>query len=70
MNGFTDHGLDESAFGEKKGFSEGIRSFDAFRKTPSAHIPYRKDAFCDGDPPFYTMHAQLLYRRHHPKSSS
>lgn len=33
MNGFVDHGLDESAFGEKKGFSEGIRSFDAFRKT-------------------------------------
>lgn len=32
MNGFVDHGLDESAFGEKKGFSEGIRSFDAFRK--------------------------------------
>lgn len=31
MNGFTDHGLDESAFGEKKGLSEGIRSFDAFR---------------------------------------
>ena len=33
MNGFADHGLDENAFGEKKGFSEGIRSFDAFRKT-------------------------------------
>ncbi|KAK4691178.1 hypothetical protein P7C71_g5770, partial [Lecanoromycetidae sp. Uapishka_2] len=33
MNGFGDHGLDESAFGEKKGFSEGIRSFDAFPKT-------------------------------------
>ena len=32
MNGFVDHGLDENAFGEKKGFSEGIRSFDAFRK--------------------------------------
>ncbi len=38
MNGFTDHGLDESAFGEKKGFSEGIRSFDAFRKTRPAHL--------------------------------
>ncbi len=34
MNGFADHGLDENAFGEKKGFSEGIRSFDAFRKIP------------------------------------
>ena len=32
MNGFADHGLDENAFAEKKGFSEGIRSFDAFRK--------------------------------------
>ena len=32
MNGFADHGLDESAFSEKKGLSEGIRSFDAFRK--------------------------------------
>ena len=32
MNGFADHGLDENAFGEKKGFSEGIKSFDAFRK--------------------------------------
>lgn len=36
MNGFGDHGLDESAFGEKKGLSEGIRSFDAFRKTHAA----------------------------------
>ena len=35
MNGFADHGLDENAFAEKKGFSEGIRSFDAFRKTPT-----------------------------------
>lgn len=33
MNGFADHGLDEGAFGEKKGLSEGIRSFDAFRKS-------------------------------------
>lgn len=32
MNGFADHGLDEAAFGEKKGFSEGLRTFDAFRK--------------------------------------
>lgn len=31
MNGFADHGLDEAAFGEKKGFSEGLRTFDAFR---------------------------------------
>ena len=31
MNGFADHGLDEGAFGEKKGFSEGLRTFDAFR---------------------------------------
>ncbi|KAL2051364.1 hypothetical protein ABVK25_008416 [Lepraria finkii] len=33
MNGFADHGLDESAFSEKKGLSDGIRSFDAFPKT-------------------------------------
>lgn len=32
MNGFADHGLDEAAFGEKKGFTEGLRTFDAFRK--------------------------------------
>lgn len=33
MNGFADHGLDEAAFGEKKGFTEGLRTFDAFPKT-------------------------------------
>ncbi|KAA6407732.1 MAG: COPII-coated vesicle [Lasallia pustulata] len=33
MNGFADHGLDESAFGEKGGFTEGLRTFDAFPKT-------------------------------------
>lgn len=34
MNGFADHGLDESAFGEKRGgFRENIRTFDAFRKS-------------------------------------
>ncbi|KAI4183309.1 MAG: hypothetical protein L6R41_005466 [Letrouitia leprolyta] len=34
MNGFADHGLDESAFGERKGgFRENIRTFDAFPKT-------------------------------------
>ncbi|KAF6221211.1 hypothetical protein HO133_002066 [Letharia lupina] len=33
MNGFADHNLDEGAFGEKKGFSEGLRTFDAFPKT-------------------------------------
>lgn len=32
MNGFADHGLDEAAFGEKSGFTEGLRTFDAFRK--------------------------------------
>lgn len=33
MNGFADHGLDESAFGDKTGgFRENIRTFDAFRK--------------------------------------
>lgn len=31
MNGFADQGLDEGAFGEKKGLSEGLRTFDAFR---------------------------------------
>ena len=41
MNGFADHGLDESAFSEKKGLSEGIRSFDAFRKSsPSSALSY------------------------------
>ena len=36
MNGFADHGLDEGAFGEKKGFSEGLRTFDAFRMSSIA----------------------------------
>ena len=30
MNGFSDHGLDEDAFGEKKG--NLVQAFDAFRK--------------------------------------
>jgi hypothetical protein len=30
MNGFTQHGLDEDAFGEKKG--NIVQAFDAFRK--------------------------------------
>jgi hypothetical protein len=30
MNGFADHGLDETAFGEKKG--NIVQAFDAFRK--------------------------------------
>ena len=33
MNGFADHGLDEGAFGEAKGFS-AVKAFDAFRKSP------------------------------------
>ncbi|MCJ1243241.1 hypothetical protein MMC30_000438 [Trapelia coarctata] len=33
MNGFANHGLDEAAFGEKSGFTEGLRTFDAFPKT-------------------------------------
>ena len=32
MNGFVDHGLDEAAFGEKGGFTNNLRTFDAFRK--------------------------------------
>lgn len=36
MNGFADHGLDEGAFGEKKGFSEAFRTFDAFRRSYAA----------------------------------
>lgn len=31
MNGFADHGLDESAFGESKAFS-AVKAFDAFRE--------------------------------------
>lgn len=38
MNGFADHGLDESAFREKIGLSEGIRSFDAFRKSSLSSV--------------------------------
>ena len=32
MNGFAANGLDEASFGEKKGLSEGLRTFDAFRE--------------------------------------
>ena len=32
MNGFPDHGLDQAAFGEKGGFTQGLRTFDAFRE--------------------------------------
>ncbi len=35
MNGFADRGLDEASFGDKKGISEGLRTFDAFRKHSS-----------------------------------
>ena len=38
MNGFAAHGLDEDAFGEKKGLSSGIRSFDAFRMAFLVHV--------------------------------
>lgn len=31
MNGFANHGLDESAFDEK-GTTGGLKTFDAFRK--------------------------------------
>lgn len=31
MNSYADHGLDEDAFGEKRGGS-GLRTFDAFRE--------------------------------------
>lgn len=36
MNGFVDQGLDEGAFGEKKGLSEELRTFDAFRELLSS----------------------------------
>lgn len=32
MNGFANHGLDEDAFGEKRG--NIVQAFDAFRKFP------------------------------------
>ena len=36
MNGFASHdGLDEAAFGEKDGSSTVLKTFDAFRETPS-----------------------------------
>lgn len=31
MNGFSTHGLDEDAFGEKTSGGAGLRTFDAFR---------------------------------------
>ena len=41
MNGFAEHGLDEDAFGEKKGSI--VQAFDAFRKSyflEYLHFPY------------------------------
>jgi hypothetical protein len=41
MNGFAEHGLDEDAFGEKKG--NIVQAFDAFRKfcfLKYLHWPY------------------------------
>jgi hypothetical protein len=43
MNGFADHGLDEAAFGDKSGFTEGLRTFDAFRKLAQL-LQYRSPA--------------------------
>lgn len=40
MNGFADQGLDEGAFGEKKGLSEGLRTFDAFREFLSSSFNF------------------------------
>lgn len=48
MNGFADQGMDEGAFGEKKGLSEGLRTFDAFRELLSSfnsHPRYSRPAF-------------------------
>lgn len=36
MNGFKDHGLDESAFGETKGLN-AVKAFDAFPKTKPSY---------------------------------
>ncbi|KAI9880512.1 MAG: hypothetical protein M1830_002552 [Pleopsidium flavum] len=43
MNGFADHGLDESSFGEKTSFTDGLRTFDAFPKTKTTYsLPSRR----------------------------
>ncbi|MCJ1376281.1 hypothetical protein MMC20_007523 [Loxospora ochrophaea] len=38
MNGFADHGLDESAFAEKQGLGDSLRTFDAFPKTKATYV--------------------------------
>ena len=38
MNGFASHGLDEDAFGEKRG--NIVQAFDAFREFPCNYFPY------------------------------
>lgn len=48
MNGFADHGLDESVFGEKKGFSDGLRTFDAFRESSVPQLCLLNKRFSDG----------------------
>lgn len=40
MNGFADHGLDESAFGEKASLGSGLRTFDAFRESLLAQLAF------------------------------
>ena len=40
MNGFASHGLDEAAFGDKGGFSSGLKTFDAFRKLSSYFVAF------------------------------
>ncbi|KAI9819672.1 MAG: hypothetical protein M1832_003906 [Thelocarpon impressellum] len=37
MDGFAATGMDEAAFGEKKGLGEGLRTFDAFPKTKATY---------------------------------
>ena len=44
MNGFANHGLDEDAFGEKKG--NIVQAFDAFRKSPCSRSLNREQLDC------------------------
>ena len=56
MNGFVDHRLDEAAFGEKKGLTGGLSTFDAFRKLNPIRSPSQPNHIS------YGITASLLFR--------
>lgn len=69
MNGFADHGLDEAAFGEKKGFTEGLRTFDAFRKLCASPLRGFFSTINSLSMPISSDIPMLIHRTTHSKST-